>query len=85
MRACHHEGGVGNQMLGAPDLTTGTWLYGGASEALHKTIAEGRHGVMPPHRDLLGETRARLVAAYVWSLSNPPEGTASAGAGGGQR
>ena len=42
---------------------------------------------MPPHRDLLGETRARLVAAYVWSLSNPPEGegTASSGAGGGQR
>ena len=85
--ACHNEGGVGNQALGAPDLTTGTWLYGGTSEALHRTIAEGRHGIMPPHRDLLGETRARLVAAYVWSLSNPPEGegTASAGAGGGQR
>ena len=31
---------------------------------------------MPAHRELLGETRARLVAAYVWSLSNP------AGAGG---
>jgi hypothetical protein len=25
---------------------------------------------MPAHRELLGETRARLVAAYVWSLSN---------------
>ena len=26
---------------------------------------------MPAHRALLGETRARLVAAYVWSLSHP--------------
>jgi cytochrome c oxidase cbb3-type subunit 3 len=25
---------------------------------------------MPAHRALLGETRARLVAAYVWSLSH---------------
>ena len=80
--ACHNEGGVGNQALGAPDLTTGTWLYGGSTEALHQTIAEGRHGIMPAHRDLLGETRARLVAAYVWSLSNPPEESAAANAAG---
>ena len=35
-----------------------------------RTIAQGRHGSMPAHRELLGETRARLVAAYVWSLSH---------------
>ena len=34
------------------------------------TIRNGHHGVMPAHRDLLGETRSRLVASYVWSLSN---------------
>ena len=68
--ACHNPDGTGNALLGAPDLTAGTWLYGGSSQDLHRTIAEGRHGIMPPHRDLLGETRSRLVAAYVWSLSN---------------
>lgn len=75
--ACHMADGTGNPSLGAPNLTRGKYVYGGSSDALHQTIAEGRHGVMPAHRDLLGETRARLVAAYVWSLSNPAEGTAS--------
>lgn len=76
--ACHGTDGSGNPALGAPNLTTGYWLYGGSAEDLHRTIAQGRHGVMPPHRDLLGETRARLVAAYVWSLSNPPDAAAAA-------
>ncbi|NZA28532.1 cytochrome-c oxidase, cbb3-type subunit III [Luteimonas sp. SJ-92] len=70
--ACHGPDGTGNQALGAPDLTDGQWLYGGTSEALFASIAHGRHGIMPAHRELLGETRARLVAAWVWSLSNPP-------------
>ena len=39
-------------------------------ESLRETIVNGRHGSMPAHGPLLGETRARLVAAYVWSLSH---------------
>lgn len=70
--ACHGVDGKGKPELGAPDLTDDYWMYGSSKESLRKTIAEGRHGSMPPHRELLGETRARLVAAYVWSLSNPP-------------
>lgn len=70
--ACHGLAGKGNPELGAPDLTDEYWLYGSSNESLHKTISEGRHGVMPAHRVLLGDTRARLAAAYVWSLSNPP-------------
>jgi cytochrome c oxidase cbb3-type subunit 3 len=35
---------------------------------------------MPAHRALLGETRARLVGAYVWSLSHPSEAAAPAAA-----
>ncbi len=77
--ACHGIDGKGNQQMGAPDLTDGYWLYGDSSEVIAKTIRDGRHGVMPAHRALLGETRARLVAAYVWSLSNPPR-KAAAGA-----
>ena len=70
--ACHGVEGKGNQAMGAPDLTDDYWLYGSSKESLYKTISEGRHGIMPAHRALLGETRARVVAAYVWSLSNNP-------------
>jgi len=70
--ACHGIDGKGNQQMGAPDLTDRYWLYGDSSEAIARSIRDGRHGVMPSHRVLLGDTRARLVAAYVWSLSNPP-------------
>ena len=68
--ACHGKDGKGNQALGAPDLTDDYWMYGDTREALREGIANGHHGVMPAHRALLGETRARLAAAYVWSLSH---------------
>ena len=70
--ACHGVDGTGNAQMGAPSLADDYWLYGDSKAALYETIAKGRHGVMPAHRELLGETRARLVAAYVWSLSNQP-------------
>ena len=75
--ACHAADGKGNQSLGSPDLTDDYWMYGDSRASLRETIANGRHGVMPAHRALLGETRARLVAAYVWSLSHRPGGEAS--------
>ena len=68
--ACHGIDGKGNTTMGAPDLTDNYWLYGSSKQSLVQTIAKGRHGSMPAHRQLLGETRARLVAAYVWSLSH---------------
>lgn len=72
--ACHGVDGKGNQALGAPDLTDNYWLYGDSTAQIAESISKGRHGVMPAHRELLGETRARLVAAYVWSLSHPSSG-----------
>ncbi|MBS0231630.1 MAG: cytochrome-c oxidase, cbb3-type subunit III [Proteobacteria bacterium] len=74
--ACHGKDGKGNTALGAPDLTDDYWLYGNSTEALHETIANGRHGSMPAWGETLGDTRTRLVAAYVWSLSHKP-GTAA--------
>jgi len=68
--ACHEADGKGNQLLGAPDLTQRNTLYANTTDSIRQTVVEGRHGVMPAHRELLGETRSRLVAAYVWSLSN---------------
>jgi len=76
--ACHEGDGRGNPLLGAPDLTQRNTLYANTTESIRQTVVEGRHGVMPAHRELLGETRSRLVAAYVWSLSNRDTRTAGA-------
>ncbi len=66
--ACHGGDGKGNPALGAPDLTAGIYTYGGSIDDLRHTIRQGRNGVMPAQRDLLGESRSRLVTAYVLSL-----------------
>lgn len=68
--ACHGKGGVGNQEIGAPNLTNNVWLYGGSPTAIEASITNGRHGQMPAHADFLGEAKAHLLAAYVYSLSN---------------
>jgi len=67
--ACHGPDGTGNIHLGAPDLTAGVYTYGGNLDTMRQTIRGGRNGVMPAQMDLIGETRTRLVAAYVLSLS----------------
>lgn len=77
--ACHGVDGAGNQALGAPNLTDDVWLYGGTIETVRDVIANGRANQMPPHLDMLGEMKTKLLAAYVVSLSAQP---ASAAAGG---
>jgi len=66
--ACHGENGRGNHDLGAPNLTDSVWLHGGSIAAIRTTIANGRQNQMPAQGDRLGETRIRLLAAYVMSL-----------------
>ena len=68
--ACHGEDGKGNTLLGAPNLTDQTWLYGGAIDTVRASIAHGRQGQMPAQGERLGATRVRLLAAYVLSLGN---------------
>lgn len=63
--ACHGSDGTGNPLLGAPNLTDGAWLYGGDPATIAETIRNGRSGQMPAHRDLIGEDRVRLAAAWV--------------------
>jgi len=69
--ACHGPTGAGNQALGAPSLIDDVWLYGSSPEQIRKTLVEGRNGVMPAHGDLIGADRARILSAYVYSLSKP--------------
>lgn len=68
--ACHQADGKGNQALGAPNLTDNIWLYGASGGAIKKVIMEGRNGQMPPHKEFLGDDKAHLLAAYIYSLSN---------------
>ncbi len=67
--ACHGPDGSGNPVLGAPRLNDDIWLYGGTPDVLATTIAQGRNGHMPAHRDLINEDRQRLLTAWVMSLS----------------
>jgi cytochrome c oxidase cbb3-type subunit 3 len=68
---CHGAEGKGNPALGAPNLTDRSWLYGNDLAVIMATISGGRNGVMPAWRDRLGEERATLAAAWVYSLSRP--------------
>ena len=72
--ACHGAEGKGNPALGAPNLTDNTWLHGWGEEAVVRMINEGKLNVMPTHKDRLSEDQIRILAAYVWSLSQPAAG-----------
>jgi cytochrome c oxidase cbb3-type subunit 3 len=70
---CHGTEGQGSLALGlpmgAPNLTDNVWLYGGSKRAIEESIRNGRAGVMPPWKDILGEEKVHLISAYVYSLS----------------
>jgi len=68
--ACHGADAKGNKMIGSANLTDNTWLYGSTYAKINQTITFGRSGVMPAKKDLLGEDKVHLVAAYVYSLSH---------------
>lgn len=67
--ACHGAEGKGMAVLGAPDLTNNAWLYGGSLTVIKKTIDQGRNGVMPAHKGIIGEDKAHIVSAYIYSLT----------------
>jgi cytochrome c oxidase cbb3-type subunit 3 len=68
--ACHGTDARGNPLLGAPNLTDKTWLHGGDFDTVRATITNGRDNQMPGHATALGESKVRLLAAYVLSLSD---------------
>lgn len=68
--ACHGAEGKGNIALGAPNLTDKIWLYGGSPKTIIETVTLGRQNQMPAFGEILGEDKAHVLAAYVWSLSN---------------
>jgi cytochrome c oxidase cbb3-type subunit 3 len=71
--ACHGPEGQGSLALGlpmgAPNLSDNIWLYGGSKRAIEESIRNGRAGVMPAWKDILGEEKVHVISAYVYSLS----------------
>ncbi len=77
--ACHGLDGTGNQAVGAPNLTDNIWLYGSSEKTIAEGITRGRHlditdghKPMPVFGPVLGADKIKLLAAYVWGLSNNP-------------
>lgn len=79
--ACHGSAALGNQVLGAPDLTDADWLYGGSSDTILASILDGRNGLMPGWGPALGAQGVNEVTSYVLSLSGvkAPEDWVAAG------
>ena len=79
--ACHGANGRGNMAIGAPNLTDEVWLYGWGIQAVVDAIQRGRDNQMPAHADKLTPEQIRVLAAYVWSLSQPKRQRVTAQAG----
>lgn len=71
--ACHGADGRGNILIGSPNLTDDIWLYGAGREKVRQAILFGRHGQMPAHENILSPDEIRVVAAYVYGLSEHAE------------
>lgn len=71
--ACHGAEGKGNQAIGAPNLSDKIWLHGAGEAAIIKRINEGKINQMPAQASKLMPEQIRVLAAYVWGLSNPAQ------------
>lgn len=84
---CHGADGKGVRAVGGPSLTDSIWLYGNSEASIIGTITNGRgantlspgQSAMPAHKDILGEAKVHLLAAYVYGLGGgeppPPAST----------
>ena len=63
--ACHGDNGKGNRELGAPNLTTQVWLYGGEKADIMERVWVGGGGVMPAWSGRLEPTTIKALAVYV--------------------
>lgn len=66
--ACHGDDGKGKAEVGAPNLASGIWLYGGDRGALVQQIRAPRHGVMPAWEGRLDDATIKMLAVYVHGL-----------------
>jgi len=65
--SCHGADATGQRRI--PNLVSDTFDYGDTAEAIHQTIALGRHSIMPEMGRSLGEVDLGVLAIYVKSFS----------------
>jgi cytochrome c oxidase cbb3-type subunit III len=68
--ACHGLDGKGNTAIGAPNLTDNIWLHGYGEAAITAMVNGGKVNQMPAQADKLSTEQIRVLAAYVWGMSN---------------
>lgn len=68
--ACHGADGKGNQAIGAPNLTDNIWLHGYGENAIIERINNGKTNQMPAQGAKFSPEQIKVLAAYVWGLSN---------------
>ena len=68
--ACHGADGKGNQAVGAPNLTDKVWLHGWGEAAIMEMVNKGKLNVMPAQKDRYTPVQIKVLAAYVWGMSN---------------
>ena len=66
---CHGVGGRGG--MRGPDLTTGSWIHGGADADLVRTITDGVPGTAMPPNNLKTDEIWQLVS-YLRTVQQPP-------------
>lgn len=69
--ACHGIDGKGNPAVGAPNLTDKIWLHGWGEEAIVSIVTQGKTNMMPAQGERFTPEQIRVLATYVWSLSQP--------------
>jgi cytochrome c oxidase cbb3-type subunit III len=66
--ACHGENAKGISDVGAPNLTTKIWLYGGDKASIVETLTNGRGGHMPAWGGKLDPATIKSLTVFVHSL-----------------
>ena len=72
--ACHGVGGNPPTDSGYPVLADDDWLFGGTTDEIMMSIANGRAGIMPAHANLLTDDEVDQLVTFVVDSAN---GTAS--------
>jgi cytochrome c oxidase cbb3-type subunit III len=65
---CHGDNAKGNPDVGAPNLTTKIWLYGGDKSTIVETLTNGRGGHMPAWGGKLDPVTIKSLTIFVHSL-----------------
>jgi cytochrome c oxidase cbb3-type subunit 3 len=65
--ACHGPQGLGNQQLGAPNLTDADWLFGADRASIRGQIYAGNGGVMPTWGGRLSPETIKALSVYIHS------------------